>query len=350
MSIIGANGFEAGNIQADGLIGYGSPAFQPFGTPPGSASTYRCAIGNSNASAPLRQPWVNGEQAGGTPREPSGNTYWWQMRVLLPGGGSTIRRFGAARGGTPGVQVNVEADETVQIYVGGNARGAASTFTVTINVWHTFHVFVNHIDGGDVEVYVDGDLVNPIATYTLDEGGSSDLTNMGGKPNEFWWNNNSNSSQLIFDDCFALDPNDATGVVDIEEVVNASFQQVILDGNGFYQQQVSGDYLDLDEIPFSDADYIDFNNTNLAATFTIDNAAQPAVHFVQTKARITRTGTDAGSNLQMRLRSGGTDKDETTTVAPGAGYIIQQHHTAADAGAWDATKFNATEIGLITRT
>ena len=346
MSIMGLNGFEYGfnvNFEDDGLIVTGGGVGeQNFGTPAGSASTVRAIF--LNMLGPCHQPWVSGEQAGGTPNTASGTVYWWHM-YLQWSNFNTLGYAGSGIGVTEGVTLSTGAGGTVQLRVGGLDRGAESAAVLSLSAWHRFHVKIDHQTGGDVEVYLDGDLTTPIITYTLI---AADITNLTGKGSGFWWQADGVTA-VYCDDCFSLDPADAIGVTDIELLANASVQGISITGNGNYQQW-NGDYTDIDEIPASDVDYIDVASIDQAATYAVENASQAAVHFVQSKWRMTRTGSSAGVQAQVRIRNGATDKDETITAAPGSGNIIQHHHTAPDGSAWNKTKFDASEFGMVSRT
>ena len=345
MGIMGMNGFEARRLEDDGVIQISgtSPLIYDAQVPVGSASL-RSLEANNNVGV---QPWISGEQAGGTRIEPSGNEYWfhfeWQPTSAT--GALGANKIGVSRNQSQVVTIS-KANSTnfVQIYVANGLR-ATGTVPFAINRFNRVHVFVNQVVGGNVEVYFEGDLVTPVLTYTLVAG---DIAALPGKPNEFYLDFG-RSGVSYLDDVFAMDPNDGVAPTNINDLANASVQPSLIDGNGFYTDW-TGDFTDIDEVPADDADFIEATAINQASTFDCGNTTRDNVFFVQTKWRMTRTGTTAGSNVQIRQRLGVTDLDETITTAPGSGNVIQHHDTDATGAAWSVAGFNGSQFGPVSRT
>jgi len=345
MGIMGMNGFEARRLEDDGIIQIGGGASLVYDTRvPIASASLRSLESNIQIGV---QPWISGEQAGGTRIEPSGDEYWFHFEWLPTGSGNSLgpNHIGVSRNQTKVVTISKEATTNfVQIYV-ANVLRATGTVPFAINRFNRVHVFVDQTVGGNVEVYFEGDLVTPVLTYTLVAG---DISALPGKPNEFYFDHG-HSGVSYLDDVFAMDPNDAVAPTDINDLANASVQPSFIDGNGFYTDW-TGDFTDIDEVPADDADFIEATAVNQASTFDCGDTTLDNVFFVQTKWRMTRTGTTAGVNVQIRQRLGTTDLDEAITTAPGSGNVIQHHATDATGAAWSVAGFNGSQFGPVSRT
>lgn len=343
MGIMGMNGFEAQRLEDDGVIQVSGTSALIYDTrvPVGSASL-RSLEANGNVGV---QPWISGEQAGGTRIEPSGNEYWFHFEWQPDNNNNANNRIGVSRNQTQVVTIGkTTTDGFVTIYV-ANVLRATGTVPFATKRFNRVHVFVNQVAGGNVEVYFEGDLVTPVLTYTLVAG---DISALPGKPDEFYLDGGRTGVSYI-DDVFAMDPNDGIAPTNINDLANASVQPSYIDGNGFYTDW-TGDFTDIDEVPADDADFIEATAINQASTFDCGNTTRDNVFFVQTKWRMTRTGTTAGSNVQIRQRLGVTDLDETITTAPGSGNVIQHHDTDATGAAWSVAGFNGSQFGPVSRT
>lgn len=343
MGIMGMNGFEAQRLEDDGLIyisGVGSPLYNTA-VPVGSSSL-RSLRTNQQV---LVQPWISGEQAGGTRIEPSGAEYWFHFEWQPSSSSSNNNRIGVSRNQTQVITISKAATTNfVQIYV-ANVLRATGTVPFAINRFNRVHVFVNQVAGGNVEVYFEGDLVTPVLTYTLVAG---DIAALPGKPDEFYMDFGRSGIGYL-DDVFAMDPNDGVAPTNINNLANASVEPSLIDGNGFYTAW-TGDFTDIDEVPANDGDFIEATAINQASTFDCTDTARDNVFFVQTKWRMGRTGTTAGVNVQIRQRLGATDLDETITTAPGSGNVIQHHNTDATGATWSVAGFNGSQFGPVSRT
>lgn len=344
MSMLGMNGFEMQNAVDDGLIVLLGSAAYTTTLPPGSASARSVNVRGDR----LESPWIDGVQTGSR-KEPSGNRYWFQAfyRTALNGTRNDNNRIGTSRNGLESMVLSFEDNTNkVTLRVAGTVRATAVSFAVSTNTFCRLTMDVIQADGSDVNVYADGDLANAILTYTLT---ATDISNLAGKANGFFMEGDTITDTFI-DDVFAMDPLDGVGVTNIQLIANKTVKPIPFTGDSPTYAQWAGTFADIDELPISDADDISTSTVDDASTFTHSGATEGDVSFCQTKWRTTRGDTSAGQNLQIRIRNGVTDKDETITSAPAAGNIIQHHQTAADGTAWDQTKFNPTEFGPVART
>ena len=268
----------------------------------------------------------------------------FHVKHTAQNGNNDIARWGFGRNNATAIAVSmVDNTGAVTLRIPTSGVVATSTDVIAINTWTRVHIEVDHQTGGAVNVYLNGDVANPVLTYTLT---AADITNLGGLPNGFHFKHPSTQTTRICD-VFAIDA-DASGYTDIQLYAEAQVSAEVPDGEGT-DQQWTGAYTDVDSLP-PDASEITTNSVDQARTFTINDSADDRCYYVQTHAKMTRTGTGAGSNCQIRLRDGATVLDETTTAAPGSGYVIQPHQLAPDGTAWTTATANATEHGIVTRT
>ena len=322
----------------------GSPAYNTD-VPAGRSNATLARSISGGTSAQWHVPWVDGEQTGSL-KTPSGTNYWMMFHVKHTANTSQndFARWGFGRNSGFALVISmVDTTGAVSLRLPVSGVVATSSDVIPINTWTRVHIEVDHQTGGAVNVYLDGDVVTPVLTYTLT---ATDITNLGGLPNGFHFTHPSSQTTRICD-VFAIDA-DASGYTDIQLYAEAQVAAEVPDGEGT-DQQWTGAYTDVDSLP-PDANEITTNSVDQARTFTINDSTDDRCYYVQTHAKMTRTGTGAGSNCQIRLRDGATVLDETTTAAPGSGYVIQPHQTAPDGGAWTTAKANAAEHGVVTRT
>jgi hypothetical protein len=308
-----------------------------------NATTSRSISGGTNAQ--WHVPWIDGEQTG-TPKTPTGTNYFMMFNVKhsLNNSGNDVTRWGFGRNNLNAITISmVDNTGVITLRVGTSGIVATSTTAIPIATWTRIHIAVDHQAGGAVNVYMDGDVNTPILTYTLTAG---DITNLGGLPNGFHFRYPSSQVTRICD-VFAIDA-DASGYTDINLFAEAQVSAEVPDGEGT-DQQWTGAYTDVNTLP-PNANEITTNSVDQARTFTVNDSTDDRCYYVQTHAKMTRTGTGAGSNCQIRIRDGATVLDETTTAAPGSGYVIQPHQTAPDGSQWTTALANSAEHGIVTRT
>ena len=166
MGILGANGFEAQTLVDDGVVTLaGSPAYSTT-VPAESASARSLNI----SSDTIESPWIDGVQAGGSRNESSGTQYWFHgyYRTNSNDGRNDFNRFGTSRNGAESILLTFE-DNTNKpvIRVAGIGRATAVSFSISTNLFTRFHIHVTQVDGGAVLVYADGNLADPVVSYTL---------------------------------------------------------------------------------------------------------------------------------------------------------------------------------------
>ncbi len=349
MSVLGCTGFNALDFDRDGVvIVAGSPSYDTGELPPDGLSSASCLVTGDI----VRRPFYNGEKAAPL-NTPSGTNVWmharFRMQTNSPSNNDN-RFIGLADGTTEMFGVSFEnTTAKFVIRVAGVIRATAAVAAFSEDTWERVHMTVDNQLGGVINVYQDGDTVTPIVTYTLI---AADVTNLTGLTvNNLLVDGQAITGNFHVTDLVAIDPDDGVGG-DINTLANLqeiTIEAYPVDSDGFYTDW-TGDYTDIDEIPASDSDSINTSTVDDASTFGHVATTQDKVLYVQSLWRVKRTGTDAGANMQIRMREGGADTDEATTTAPGDGDVIQPHHDGVGGAAWSPTEFNGTEFGPVART
>lgn len=106
----------------------------------------------------------------------------------------------------------------------------------------------------------------------------------------------------------------------------------------------------VNEVPYSDTDYISASATGNINTFATGNLTGSimAIKAVQVQARISYEGSPTPTHIQLGVRSNATDcfADD---LSPAGSFITKQRCMPvdpSDLSAWDETKVNAMEIGV----
>lgn len=113
----------------------------------------------------------------------------------------------------------------------------------------------------------------------------------------------------------------------------------------------TGDIGNVDEVTNNDADYIYSNTANQVETYTVTTVPASTTGYVPRAVAVSARAKRGGSgpqNLQLCLRSGGTDYF-SGTKALGLGYTGQEHvwETNPDTGlAWTTSQLAALQIGV----
>lgn len=342
--VLGMFGAGARDTAADRIIVVsGSLNYDTIRLPTASSSS--TSIGGNGTV--FRVPWV--DDATGTPFTPSTNEFWFHYQHLTNTNGTSNDqlRLGVGRNGVELVAVSCEDNTNkLTIVVLGNVVAlAADAFSVSN--WKRLHVHVQGYGTGDlIGVYVDGNLTTPVMSYALSSGNAAALASAG-KPDEFYVACKSGDSTQRVDDLFAIDPA-AVGFPGIEFFASASILEQTPSGNGA-ENDWSGSFTDIDERPFSDADKRTAGAVGDEFSVVSGAVGQPNVFAVKVAARVTRTGTVAGTTLGLRVRDG-TDTQEIQVPAPGAGHVQAIFDVAPDGFAWSPTKRDATRFGFLART
>ncbi len=341
MSIMGMIGFEAQDTDRDKLtVILGAPTYD-LAVPADSASE-RSLQGTGTA----RYPWSDG--AGGTV-QPSGNTWWFgfQSKRITNNTNNDKHQLGCAFAGTEGLTLSyVDTTAKYTLRSKGVVVAEAVSAAFSIVSFDRLMVKVTNFVAGvsvTVDVYIDGDIATSILSWTA-SAGAEVPTN---KPDEFWIKFPDTSS--FVDDMWAMDPLDATGVVDPTDLISCSIKPQVPTGNGNHNAW-TGDFTDIDELPASDSDAISTVVVDDRESWTHAAIAEDRVLAVQIKARVIRNDVTAGTNIEVFMREAATDADQGIQAAPGSGDILELMNTNRSGGAWSASQYDATEFGVAART
>jgi hypothetical protein len=204
---------------------------------------------------------------------------------------------------------------------------------------------------GFVRVYFDGELTNPVfeinTTITNPSSLSFDAIEISLDSNGAW-----------IDDLVLMDPLDATGITDPQDIAYVTITGKAPDGDGFYSAWTAtpgagSDYEDIDDSPPADASYIQATAINQASTFTFEAAnANNSIIAVKWKGRFLRSDLIAGGNMNIRQRdvSATTDFDTADIPVPGDGFIFRTFDQRPGGGDWTVADFDDTEFGVVSKT
>lgn len=346
--ILGICGFEAQNTTRDRItISAGSPLYSTTNLPSGTGSL--AAIRGSSIS--IRVPWYDDGNAGVF--EPSGDEFWFHGRYYNNNSSNASNdalRLGVGSSGTEFITVSSEDNTNlITIRVAGVVRATASLAVWSLATWHRVHIHVEGTSSGDdVHVYLNGNLSSPVVSYTLTGTDASNLAAVGtGKPNQFYFVAMPNGSESV-DDLVAWDPTDpaARPVAQMLELYLDTRRPT---GNGA-EQDWTGGYTAIDEVPNSDADKITSTAVDDYSTFTFAASSADNVIAVKVLARVTRTGTDAGANIGLLAINGAGTSEEGAIPAPGDGDVTVVFQQGPGTTDWTTTDFNATRFGVRSRT
>lgn len=288
---------------------------------------------------------------------PSGSQFWlhWRWAVTVSFGLEPTTFVSWNQGGTKIGEVRIEStNRRLEVVIPGTGT-FTSDYSVGLDRWRRIHVFVDlqNTATGTVEVYFDGDLTNPILSVTGTVTNPSSLTfntiGLGFR-----------GGVNFLDDLALMDPLDATGITDPEEIAFFSIGPKQPNGDGNYTGWTAGgspggaaDYEYIDEVPPDDGDYIEATATSQASTFTFETAdPEFVVLAAKWKGRFLRSGTLAGANMNIRQRdvSAATDYDTADIAVPGDGYIFGTFDEKPGGGSWTNADWDDTEWGVVSKT
>jgi hypothetical protein len=212
--------------------------------------------------------------------------------------------------------------------------------------WTSLVIHVTmHATTGEVEVFMNGNLTTPVVTFT----GNTDPT-AATDADGFYGGIDRNGDYIANFVC--LDATDATGIVDTAVLKRVGITNLAPTGDGNYTAWTpdSGGtgYTQIDEAPPSDADYVEATATAQRTTFTFPaSGIDGNLLAARWCSRVTRSGSDAGVNLQVSRRYDSTDYDDATVAAPLSGYVFQTWDQRPDgADDWTAAILDGTEFGM----
>lgn len=339
-AFMGVLGFGERNLDRNRitLLG-GGLSYETVTLPSGSPSTTALT-----GSGSWRRPWFDDETAGAF--SPSGAEFWFHLR-FKPGvnnTGNDTRVLGVGRNGTEYISISSEdTTNKVTIRIAGTLRATATSAAFSLSIYERIHVHVGGASTGDVvDVYANGDLSAPIVTYTLVGADQTALAAIGGLPNEWRFTHNSTTNDNV-DDLWCLDPNDPDAI-GIQFLIGSGVKEVLVDGDG-PEADWLGTFADIDERPCVDADKITAGSVGDESSFTKPAIGEDNVFCFRFGARVTRSGTVAGSNLTLGILAG-ADTDGATVPAPGDGDVETTYQVGADGLPWSATSYDATRVAF----
>lgn len=340
---LGIHSFSNRNTDRDRLtILAGTATYDTSNLPPGSGST--TSMGGSGLA--FRAPWYHG----GSTREPSGEAFWLMARyyntVNTTGNDSLI--IGVGRNGTEYVSVSAEdSTNKITIRIAGTVVATAASAAFSLSTWERIHLHFGGDDVGDVvSVYRDGDLATPVVTFTLTNTQAIALAAIGGKPNEFYAATKSGAGGDRFDDFIAMDPADP-GFEGIAFYGEFAVKDLRFNANSAVsgEQQWSGGFGNIDEVPPSDADKITASAVGNVSMFLKAAIGEDNVFGVKITARVTRTGTAAGTQIAILSRDG-VDEESVTIAAPADGDVTAIFENHPDTTPYSPTSFDANRFGF----
>ena len=343
MSIIGLCGFGGKSLGYDNITLI-SGNFLWNSTP----------VPNSSTSGVLRASSSTTPGFGRIPWEGAATDEFWLHAHFFKNANNARNdqlRIGWANGSTDLGWVSLQ-DTTLewQIIIDGTVEATSSGEAASIQTWYSVlvHVVMATPTGGSVDVYIDGDLATAVVSFSGDTDPNSDTN-----ADAFYFGVSENSSYIA--NLVAMDPTDATGITDENQLLNVGITNVAPDADVNYtawSPDTGGTgYTQIDEAPASDSDYVQATATSQRATFSMASVGSPAVVLAaKWCSRMTRTGTDAGANVSVTRRLSSTDYDETAVAAPGAGYVYELWDQKPGGGNWTATDIDNTEFGVLSVT
>ena len=342
MSIIGMSGF-GGLVLADDEITLITGALS-YSTDTPNANTDR-ALSHGSAIAQSRAhiPWTVAK---------SHFWYHYHFKNFDNNTSNDQHVLGYGNGGVLLGGVSFE-DSTNKLTIQINGVVVATSIVVaTLATWVSIHVEVT-LDAatGTVDVYKDGDLTTPVVSFGP---GNTDPT-AAGTADQFFFHMRQLSSRIA--NLIAMDPDDATGIVDANEFANPQIAVYVPDADSVTYAAWTPDsgavgYTQIDERPSNPADYVEATAIGQASTFSHQPSLGVAsvVTAVKWSGQMTRTGTDAGVNVIVRRRQGVSDVDEAAVAAPGSGMVSFLWDEKVGGGNWSPTDLDATEFGVVSET
>jgi hypothetical protein len=223
-------------------------------------------------------------------------------------------------------------------------RGATvvdtGTHSLSINTTYLIEIHIKIADsGGAIDVKVDG--VSDI-TFSGDTKVGADTqfnsVYLGYVASTFM------QAHCYFDN-FIMD--DAAWIGDTK------IQAILPTGAGTttgWTPSAGSNYACVDERPASDADYVSIDAVDTVDTYAAGDMTGTisSVKCVQVQSRSETDGAPTPTNLQLAVRSGGTDYFSSSHAVPAgpAGLCNLWENNPADAAAWVEADVNAVEIGI----
>lgn len=352
MRIIGQVGFESRNFELEGMIQLSGsqPTFVTTNLPSDSLSLVRMGAGGAALANSWMRYFHDGATVSSTPKSVTQTEWGFHFRFYQQAttvAFSTGNIIAVSDDTTEVLGISFTTGNLVTIRVNGVVV-ATSVIPLSVEEWERIHVFVDNQIGGEVEVYIDGDLSTPIVTYTL----LAPLTN----PNAFKVHKGTNTIGYL-DDMFCWEMGAGPYPDNRNLLASGCVEAILLDGDGNYTEWGdgaggTGSYTAIDEYPPNDTDFIDSDAVDERYTATNVGTANDLVYSVQVAQRVMRSGTLAGENMQVLHRVNGVDDyyPASPCAAPGDGHVIVVLDEDAEGNPWTKATLLATEFGAISRT
>lgn len=339
MSVIGMCGFNGLSAEYDGI------------TVSSGAVAYSTTVPNVSTSRSLEPSATTVEGRVGW--QGAATDEFWLHAHLQRGTNDTTNdgnRVGWSSGATVLGWASLEDSTLAWTIVVNGAVVDTSASTASIGTWHSLLIHVK-LDAavGFVRVYVDGDLGTAVAEFN----GNTDPTAAGTADSFYLRLQGSSGTRLA--NLVAMDPTDATGVVDENKLLNVGIKGLAPDADGTYSAWTPDTgvvgYTQIDEAPPDDADFVEASAVGQRSTFSMSTVGTPSsVVAAKWCSRIRRQGTVAGTQVQITRRLAATDYDEAAVAAPGAGFVFDLWDEKPGGGDWTAADIDATEFGVLSAT
>jgi len=275
---------------------------------------------------------------------PSGDwAYHYRYKPLFNGSGASFGNEQVILGveTDTGVPIQVYGqDDTLNVILNVGGTEFVSATPITFDAWNRIIV---QKTGALYEVFLNG-LPTAIVSGTVVIAGLGNVNK--------WTVRGNLRDHLVTDLVFmALD---GVGVSAVDKLLNCTVAYVPFTGDGAVTDQTGG-FGDIDEVPFNDSDFIEAGAPDELSLLTHAGLTVPEILDVKLYARVTRSGSAAGTEFQFAARSGagGTDVfyPAAPTGAPGDGtVIVTLGPTASGGSSWSSAVFASEQFGVISRT
>jgi len=340
--------FDGFEVQADASDEMRAAAVN--GTPVIETSITRYSRASFKLNANTQNFYYRGvgfDGAGSWAAAANRNYYWDSFAFRLETAPSSDTVIGEYSNTGATIRSQLSVTSTGALKVANEGAAATDTSAVlTLGQWYILS-YLYSVNAADTVVIRNADTSGTLDTITVAENG-------GGTPHTFGIGVFGNVNGMVaYVDNFAMECSNT--LADIDDPVNNLTTKyacglMLPDGAGFYDAW-TGTYADVDDVPHDDDATVRTATTALSFTQTLTPtsalAAQvgiikAAMHFVFVKASATLV------QVELRLRSGGTDVDATAQDAATLAYeCIQLLRTTdpATSSAWTVSGVDSAEVG-----
>lgn len=241
--------------------------------------------------------------------------------------------------------LRVTSDGTLKIFNGSGTTQPTSGHTSSAGVivegtWHHIELYVSsaYAAGSDIAwVKVDG--VTVISTTTGDFGGSSTDFLYFGKSN----NRNGQSVDFLYDNAIWSSTQLSTEAQILLSMATSGTPKY----SGFTTTNGFGDYRDVDEIPWTTADYVRSGSAGAKHTFPIQSCATVGISgtILVVCPIVLRSGTS--TQALIWVDAGDTDRGQTPVSQGAAASAIKLFYETnpVDSGAWETADIDPIQVG-----